>query len=254
MVRHVVKCSFTQVQGMLVEASAAAALAITLAASPASALPQEINAPVTKIFVPQGFDDNDNVEVIAQGYFPDTCYRVGHGKAEIDHEQRAVRLEVSAYRYPGQMCIQALTPFIVPIKVGLLQQGDYKVKVGGTEAQAVFSVDKAGTESPDQYMYAPIGQAEIVSDSSDGSQTLIVKGTYPHMFIGCAVMDEIRTYSSPSDVLVVLPILRVLDEKACPADYKNDFVVRKKLNEPFSGPGLLHVRVLNGNSLNRFIE
>ncbi len=60
-------------------ATPAMTLFACLAASAAAhgaprSVPKLVVAPVDNVFVPAGFDDNDNVEVVLQGYFANSCY------------------------------------------------------------------------------------------------------------------------------------------------------------------------------------
>ncbi len=67
------------------------------------------------------------------------------------------------------------------------------------------------------------------------------------------VMKEVRVYTGPEDVMVVQPIAELVDGPAC-SEQGIDYKVTKGLREPFYGEGLLHVRTLNGTSLNRFLD
>ena len=218
--------------------------------------PVEVNAPVEKIFIPDGFDDNDNVEVVLHGEFPSTCYNVGKTQATVDEDNKLIKVTASTYYYPDVYCIQSITPWIQPVKLGVLNQGEYDVVV--TEDQNVtrsMTIKERTTESPDDFLYAPVENAEIDVDYTSGKQSLRLQGRFPYMFIGCMVMKEVRTYRSPDDVLVVQPIAEVVDGPVCdeqPAD--RSFEVKKGLSQPFYGEGLLHVRTLHGSSLNRFIS
>ena len=218
--------------------------------------PISIDASVEKIFIPDGFDDNDNVEVVLHGEYPSTCYSQGQTNVNVDHENKVIKVKATSLFYPDTVCIQSITPYIQPVTVGVLQKGDYKVMY---EADATVTRDmkvkERTTESPDDFLYAPVDNAFVEVDFSSGKQALKLQGNFPYMFIGCMVMKEVRTYQSPEDVLVVLPIAEVVDGPACdeqPDD--RSYQITKGLSEPFYGEGLLHVRTLHGKSLNRFID
>lgn len=218
-------------------------------------IPSIVPTPVSKVFIPAGFDDNDNVQAVIQGYFPSSCYRVGTSSVTVDQQTNTVAIQAHAYRYQGQLCLQALTPFIQEVKIGFLRQGKYRVIVNGDDQTAVnLTIGRSLTSSPDDHLYAPVEIADLISDPSRGSQYLLLQGSFPFMFMGCAVIKEVRTYTDPADVLVVLPVMEIKTGSGECEGYRHDFKYYHPLPEKFMGNGLLHVRVLNGEALNRFIQ
>lgn len=218
--------------------------------------PVEIESPITNIFIPQGFDDNDNVEVILHGDFPNTCHQVGRTEAVVDPLSKTVTVTATAYKYPGKFCIQSITPFIQTVKLGLLGEGDYSVVLQKDKAvKSELNVARRKTESPDDFLYATVENAYIDVNFETGKQALKLQGHFPMFFIGCMVMKEVRAVYAPSDVLVVQPIAEIVNTDVCntqPSD--RSFEYTSGLQAPFKGEGLLHVRTLNGTSLNRYIN
>lgn len=217
--------------------------------------PVEIPAPVSKIYIPMGFDDNDNAEVVLKGEFPTSCYNIGRTGAEVDQQKMEITVWATSYMYlGGENCAQVTKSFIQPIKVGVLKKGDYKVIFKfNKEVQSAMNVVERTTESPDNFLYAPVENAKINVDNN-GKQSLVISGHYPYMFVGCMVIREVRTERSPADVLVVQPITEIVQGDECntqPGD--KAYEITQGVAQPFMEEGLLHVRVLNGDSLNRFI-
>jgi hypothetical protein len=219
--------------------------------------PVEVPAEIEKIFIPQGFDDNDNVEVVVHGNFPNTCYQVGNVEAKVDAQARTVTVSATSFKYPGKFCIQSITPFIQTVKLGLIPEGNYQVIYSKDEqVRNSLDVTRRKTESPDDYLYATVENAYIDVNFETGKQALKMQGHFPFFFIGCMVLKDVRVLKSSGDVLVVQPIAEIVtDEAVCDtqtADRSFDYT--SGLTEPFQGEGLLHVRTLNGTSLNRFID
>ncbi len=218
--------------------------------------PIEIDAPISKIYIPLGFDDNDNVEVVLHGDFTDTCHQVGHTVAVVDEASKTVTVSATAYKYPGKFCIQSITPFIQTVSLGIVGEGDYQVVYKNDKAvKSSLNVARRKTESPDDYLYATVENAYIDVNASSGKQALKIQGHFPMFFVGCMVIKEVKTVKAPEDVLVVLPIAEIVDNETCatqPSDRSFEYTVG--LQAPFQGEGLLHVRTLNGTSLNRFIN
>jgi hypothetical protein len=219
--------------------------------------PLEVPAEIEKIFIPQGFDDNDNVEVVLHGNFPNTCYQVGNAEAKVDAASRTVTVSATSLKYPGTFCIQSITPFIQTVKLGIIPEGDYQVVYSkDQQVRSSLNVTRRKTESPDDYLYATVENAYIDVNSANGKQALKMQGHFPYFFIGCMVLKDVRVVKSPTDVLVVQPIAEIVDDDAVCASQPDDrsFEYTSGLTEPFKGEGLLHVRTLNGNSLNRYID
>src|SRR4051812_6946852 len=90
-----------------------------------NAKPVEVAAPVDKIFIPSGFDDNDNVEVVLHGNFPDGCYSVGEATAKVDQANRVITVHATSLIKPEEYCVQSLTPFIQSVPLGNLAEGTW---------------------------------------------------------------------------------------------------------------------------------
>ncbi len=225
----------------------------TLASAKADPTPRLIPSPVEKVFVPQGFDDNDNTEVVLHGHFPNTCYKVGPVKVEMGSDGKSITLEAFAYYYGGVGCAQVLVPFVQTASLGMLTEGTFQIKIKGQPNMPArgLEIAHAHSQSPDDFLYAPVESASI-KVSEDGRATLKVEGTYPYMFIGCMLITELRTLTTADNVVVVQPITEIKDDAECPLT--KDFVVEKDLGTLLQAEYLIHVRTLDGNALNRFVD
>src|ERR1035437_9052314 len=54
-------------------------------------------------YLPDGFDTNDNVQVIGEGLFSNSCYRPGPVQVNVDQTAKTITLTPKAYFYDG-MC------------------------------------------------------------------------------------------------------------------------------------------------------
>ena len=212
--------------------------------------PTIIPAPVDSLFVPTGFDDNDNSEVIVAGMFPTACYKVGTSEAKLNSDTGEIEVIVNAYKYEG-LCAQVLTPFLQSIRLGILPSGEYTVRVKETQLTDTVSVGKSRTSSPDDFLYAPVENAKI--DESGVAQKLILEGTYPYTFVGCALIREVKVIHKKADILEVLPVMDLINDERCIRD-GNEFKFEYKLADKLVGKNLVHVRVLNGQSFNRLVN
>ena len=57
-------------------------------------LPDVVEAPLDHLFVPNGFDNNDNVEVVVTGKFPNPCYVRNSYKVKIQEDQ--IKIDVTS--------------------------------------------------------------------------------------------------------------------------------------------------------------
>lgn len=230
-----------------------------MATSLMAASPVLVKAPVEKIFVPLGFDTNDNVEIFYHGHFPNSCYKVGPAKAAVDEKNKTISVEASAYYYPGTMCAQMLVPFNGSVKMGIMPEGDYSVVVPGdtqvTEADLQIKIAK--TANPDDYLYAPVETIKIIGgETTESELSLKIEGTYPFMFVGCMVLKDVKTSLTPGNVMVVQPIAELVDGPEClaQADDKR-FSYTKPLGfAPKKEEYLLHARSTSGSSVNRVVD
>lgn len=216
------------------------------------------NAPVDEIFVPLGFDDNDQVEVILHGDFDNSCARITNTHVAVDQATKRITVSADYRQYDpasqSQLCLQVVLPFIEVVKLGELPAGHYTVELATDAAvTAELEVARAKTESPDDYLYAPIENAWVDADVVSGKQSLVIQGSYPHWFVGCQRMKEVQV-DKQGDILVVLPISEVVEEEFCQApDYDFNFKIRQPLPAPMTKEGLLHVRTMHSNSVNRYV-
>jgi hypothetical protein len=232
------------VAALLAGASSSDALAQT---------PRVIPAEVQRVFIPEGFDDTDMLEVVVYGELEDSCHRVDQAVAEADPARGRIDVTVTALAYEGS-CLPLRAPFLLPVRAGVLPAGAYTVHVNGSEEpRRRFTVAHSEHGGVDDFLYAPVSEASISLDE-EGRQQLRLKGRFQELLGGsCTVIDGLRIYSAPEDVLVVLPTIEIRSGDGCQG-VSRYFDFERPLPVPFLGPGLLHVRVQNGHSLNRYID
>jgi hypothetical protein len=216
-------------------------------------------APVERVFVPQGFDDNDNVEVIIQGRFSNACMKTGTVEKMVDSSRKIIRLKPLAFVYKGEPCAQVIVPFIQRVTFGTLNEGTWKIEVEGMPSVAPLPlvVKRALSAAPDEFLYAPVEEVVLLPGALGTRQKLVVSGNWPVVPArGCFVMKQIRTHLGPDNTLVVQPISELLPPEQCSASSlrKRAFQASVYLEKSLQLDSLIHVRVLNGESLNKFYE
>jgi hypothetical protein len=218
-------------------------------------VPRLVTAPIDRVFVPLGFDSNDNVEVVLHGHFPNTCYKLGPALYTVDEATKTIEIDASSYQYNGG-CAQMLVPFIQSVSVGLLNQGSYTITVKNRPdaRTATLPVTEAVTSQPDDYLYAPVATVGLVSTLGI-KKGIRVEGEFPMLFDGCMVLKEVKLSVTPDDVIIVLPIAEIVYGQVCnQASYTRKFSAVTELpGELLVTEYLIHVRVISGEALNKFV-
>lgn len=210
----------------------------------------EVNYLPEKVFVPSGFDDNDTIQIILEGSFPNSCYKSGPVQVKKDPESKEIQITHVAYKTTGQNCLMMIVPYFVEVDLGRLPQGDYQVSIvdekGKKQMIQAMTVKKSNTSSADNFIYAPVEDISLVYPEEGRAPQLVISGTWT---TNCAAFDRIDIIKDKDNIAVVLPILKYLSLPNC-TNVTDKF--RHVLEIPFEldETSLIHVRALNGRSLN----
>lgn len=242
--------------------AAVVSIVSNLALAQSATQPIILPAKISDVFIPHGFDDNDNVEIIIHGHFPNSCYRTGAAIADVDEEKREITILAKSYFYANsEECLELINPFTQSLKLGTLAAGSYKIIVPGNDALfPTLEVVNTPVLAPDQFLYASVDFVNVVP-MQDGPLTFMmsVSGNLPKLADGCLQIRELKTHFSPENVLIVLPIMEKLSEEQCRnAGFTRQNSSRFELNKliQFEKPGhyLIHVRSISGESRNLVFE
>jgi hypothetical protein len=217
-----------------------------------------VQAPVEKVFVPQGFDSNDKIEVIVHGSFNSTCYKMGPVTVTADDSGKKLFVTAEAFYYPDATCLQMKVSYIKSVEVDHhLTPGNYKIEVAGLPTLKVSPLNVAAAMRPeaDDYLYASVYSA-TVEQTPEGDEEIVLKGQHPYLFDGCVKFESVKTYLGPDNVMVVQPITRIGRGEECRGSvalsrFEEHKAIPSGLNR---GEYLLHVRVLDGNSVNQLFN
>lgn len=217
--------------------------------------PVVVNAPVTQLFQPGGFDDNDNAEVILHGVFPSSCYKVGPVAVSFGQNKREIHVDARAYQYNDDKCIEMNVPFIMPVQLGTLPGGDYTIKVTNapTRPTSALHVAEASVSTPDEFMYASVDGIAAREESNGQLERVTISGSHPVLFVGCMNIRDVKVQEQKDNTIVLQPVTEILTNEEC-AQRK---LVRRyqrtvELPRPLpSGTYLFHIRTLNGTAMNQ---
>ena len=205
--------------------------------------------PVTfdRVYVPDGFDDNDHAQIIGEGFFPNSCYRYAFTKVNVDHGDKIITLKPFAYKYDG-ICLQMLINFNNPVDLGVLQAGRYNiVRHGDNKSLGHINVRPAKSKDADDYMYAPIAQAFFTPSKGQGKINLT--GNFP---LSCMKIKEVKV-DAQDGILLVQPIAFIDNSMEC---VEGSYSFKARGDVPSAKPGryFMHVRTPNNKSINSPID
>lgn len=200
---------------------------------------REVSIAAEHVFVPKGFDSNDNSEVVATGWYPNPCYE--WSRAVVRKNQDAVHVDLKAFIKEGtdMVCIDMAVPYMETVKLGALKAGNSELLVGHLESKV--EVTKANSNSIDDYLYG-----QVRSVRSEKGQ-LVIDLERPS---DCIELDRLQTVFNGKDVCSVLPIMKKIKE-VCPRNPVMD-THRLDISEECKQADkvLFHVRSLEGKAVN----
>ncbi len=213
--------------------------------------PTLVEAPVSTVYAPGGFDDNDNIQIVIEGIFPNTCYKSGPSKVSVTGER--IQIVQQAYYYDGH-CFQMMVPYEKVIDIGILKAQNYGVFVADEVLpSALLPVKEAKNDKTDDHLYAPVKKAELVSKNP---YVLELMGIFPNRMMQ---IDHVIVSRPLNNVIDVLPIARVDErrwsgvpdsEAPVPFTHAVDLSSNIQADMKESRRFLIHIRSLNGQSVN----
>lgn len=213
------------------------------------ASPIVVDAPVDHLFVPKGFDNNDNVEVVVTGTFPNTCY--SRNKVEVAVKEDIINVTVTSLNSTDDKgnCDQIKIPFMENVTIGNLQAGDYKIIVNKKLTEKL-DVEIASSRSVDDHLYAMIQYIDLGFTGGLSGDAMLV-GRNPE---DCLSLDEVKYVSNDKDVLSVLPIMKKVSESCTGERNYLEVPIKFQPRSFKSSKILLFVRTMDGKSVSTLID
>jgi hypothetical protein len=229
--------------------SSALSIAVFATASLAHAdtPPETVPAVFDKVYIPGGFDSNDNVQIVGEGMFANTCYKPGPTKFTIDRERKIVLLYPTAYRYDGA-CLFVMMPYSRQVDVGILDSGTWTVLQGANKTKiGEVNIRSSLSKNADDFVYAPVSQAFFNQTNKKTQVILTVE-----LPCDCLAVEDVKL-TLEKDVLVLQPILK---PEVLTGGSTGFLPIKKVIDLPSipAGRYLLHVRSMNGNAINTLVE
>lgn len=205
------------------------------------------------LFAPVGFDSNDEIMVVLDGYLPNTCYRLTQPEI-VGLETKNISIQPLAYIAAGN-CLPFAVPFTQEVRLARLDAGNYTVTTNKGRITEPLSVAVAKPLTGiDDFNYAPVESVEIVHEMETGTtghHTAILKGRFTNT---CLQISRVDAFSSNGKTTQVLPKMVQLAEgpEGEPCQNKEVlFTVSRRLPALSLGRHLVHVRTSGGQAINR---
>lgn len=215
--------------------------------------PRVITAPVDHLFVPQGFDNNDNVEVVVTGKFPNPCFI--RNKVEVKVDKEKVFINVTALEKDDKKhenCSPMPVTFSESVTIGSLQGGDYELIVNqGTKFEQIkkMNIAVSSSNSVDDHIYASVDYVDLgFTGGADGSAFIIAKSPSD-----CVTFDHVEYVSNGTDTLSVLPIMKRVSPTCTERTQSLQIPIKFDLSDFDHSKLLLFVRSIEGKSVNTFV-
>ena len=201
-----------------------------------------VNIAARGVFVPMGFDDNDEVVVTLDGYLPNSCYKVVEALVTSDLATKTITIQQQA-KYVGGTCLMALVPYTTSVKLGVLPEGEFKIVSNRGNMTEPLKVERSANAGPDDFLYAPVDNVYIQRIQGGGTVATI-EGRFTNT---CMRWKEHKIFYT-GRTIQLLPIIEVGDQNCEEREVQFSQVIPIADLQP--GRYLLHVRSLNGLSLN----
>ncbi len=222
---------------------------VIISGSAIAGTPISKTVPVDHAFIPAGFDSNDNVEVVITGYLPNLCHKSPSAKVEIKGNSVDIKMTSLYYQSSNPFCPEMVVPFTKSVQLGVMDKGNYEITVNGKspwEKKEKMAILESSSNAVDEFNYAYVQYI----DKEVGNNEVALKGYNPS---DCFVLDEIQHINNKKDSFSVLPKMKQIREfcpmKMIPFSYDWEVpaeVPAKKV--------LIHVRTMDGNSVNTVFE
>ena len=214
---------------------------------------QVVPTSIDHIFVPNGFDSNDSVEVVVTGSFSDTCH--SRNGVTIEKRNQQIILNMSAsQRTPvePEQCLKMTVPFMEVVNLGQLQAGTYQVvsiEHGKVLRSEPLIVTEPLSEAVDNHIYALVERIDFGFTGGLGGNALLIAQAPS----SCIALDHVEYVSNGRDTISVLPIMKKVSE-VCDQTISRIVIPIEYDIEPLKhSEVLLSVRSIDGRSVNALI-
>lgn len=213
-----------------------------------SAEQEIVSINLEKVFVPKGFDSNDNIEIVVTGELLNTCYVRPYGEVKIEGNRVSIEMKATKLVGPDTACIWAVVPYLVSVPLGQLPQGRYEILVnlGAASQTSLLNVDQPNSQSINNFTYANVTKIEKAPQPRE----IVIEGVHPSSCMEIERVDIV--INENNDTYSVLPIIKqaqpICDRMVKPFSHK------VALPATHQDMALVHVRKLDGTAINYLVK
>ena len=208
--------------------------------------PSKVAVSFNRIYVPDGYDDNDSVQIIGEGAYANSCYHNAETRVKVNHFDKTIFLEPMAYKYSGY-CLQVIIPFHRTVDLGILQSGTYQIyQVTDGRRLGQITINPSKASSPDDRLYAPVSQSYFQGASGN---KVVLAGDMP---VSCMILKEIKKQVQ-NDVIVLQPVVDIDSSQPC-VQGSYHFEVATSIGSVKNGKYFLQVRAMSGKSVSSLVD
>jgi len=208
------------------------------------------------VFAPQGFDANDNAQLIIAGKFTGYCMKMGATNHQVNRDLNQIMIENTVIVNGVCPDLDMFIPYSKTIDFGPLPAGNYSVMIrnerGVFEKMAELPISEvsigSNTGTSDERLYAPVSEVQFKGNAMDPNPVLTLSGVFTN---SCLELDMVQVSYRAENVVVVLPLVKV-GKINCHAENKR-FTKKITLQGFPKVDTLIHVRSMNGQSVNKII-
>jgi hypothetical protein len=213
-----------------------------------------VDAPIDHLFIPDGFDNNDNVELIVTGKYPNPCFT--RNKVDVDVQGDIIKIHVTSLSKElphSQFCEDLKISFHENITVGNLPAGDYKILINqGSEYEIndKIKINLSTSTNVDDHFYAQVEYIQLgFTGGLSGEALLMGKAVSP-----CLEIDHVEYLSNNKDTFSILPIMKKISGH-CPDKKRSiEIPIKFDLKRMNSKIVMIFVRSIDGKSVYTFID
>lgn len=212
-----------------------------------------VDAPVNHLFIPTGYDNNDNIELVVSGFYPNTCFSSHRNEVSVVGDTVYVKVTALVRETIFSSCDKVSVPFHEVINVGNLQGGDYKIIVNNNSRNQISEklfVDEAASRNTDDHVYAIVEYIDLGFTLGQAGYVNLMAKTPSD----CYEFDRVEYISNKKDTISILPILKKVKEN-CSKKGTYFTIPLKYTPQDFSSSQiLLFSRTLQGKSVYSIVQ
>lgn len=201
---------------------------------------------VNDVFIPQGFDDNDDVSIVLDGYLSHSCFKLAHTAVEVEETSRTITVTQFA-RKTDDICIQALIPFSTEVRLGILPEGTFTIVSEETGLRELMPIVPAPASGTDNYFYAPVDHVSVHTMPEGEAMYALLEGRFTNT---CMRLTDVKIEDHGKSINI-LPIMH--DQIAGEECHEGEIQFKIPVDLPrhlTAGRHLVHVRSMSGQAHN----